>query len=848
MPERFLPGFVKSHRRRKERIAQLKAKLNETAHSPSNSEDGFVHDVARGTALDTALTNTVDRLYLRNRHEANTFSQALVKPSEGRGYPAARGLYLYKAGHLDSAYRYFALDPDAAVRACPEAFTDAMLHVEGPNAVHRVMAMAEQFGVDEEFVSAMACMRSLLRKGYRSEAKIIVESLPEAETLKDYLGETDMVEVEWFRKIVAERANPIALEDCDLVFGLMDYKLLSRDRSSSNAGDYVQTLAALGHLVRRKNVEFYSSDPELQASVRAFAARVPERCRIGGGKTVRVGIVPVDRDYASGRDYRQPVWMISNGWFMHANGRGRFDFPFPDAIRPIFVSFHVNKPDLLTPQAVDYLKRMEPIGCRDWTTVYQLLDHGVDAFFSGCLTTTVGLVFKDKGNKRGRGVANVEASLSGHEQLGRRVEEFTQMHNEVRGYSLAEGLRAADEMLDRYRDFDTIYTSRLHCYLACRSLGLDVTFRPKRNSDIRFEGLAPLDDEAFGRMRSALEERLAQVLGEILAGRPEGEVRTLWADLCANDVASARHRLAEEPPLPETTIDISTITDRMTSSRWTFGPDATTHCNHYAFAADHALLSQLRVVIHSLKRAASGPVALTLLLRDIDRDEVSQISRDWPEAAIQAFDCSQITYPDVHLLAHTSVATLDRLFLPKLLPSVRRLLYVDVDVLIRHDPALLFDIDMGEHPIAGRATTSATWQTGLAHLEMKARKWRDNVHLARRMWRWAYATGHVAFRAINAGVLLMDPSRLNEDSFTEKTLAMVEAFGFHDQDAINFYLRSRHTLLNQTWNTIPSQDYCDDPAIVHWAGPSKPWQSHYVLFKEEYEKLVGDLFDERSHI
>ena len=48
-----------------------------------------------------------------------------------------------------------------------------------------------------------------------------------------------------------------------------------------------------------------------------------------------------------------------------------------------------------TPEAIEYLMRYGPVGCRDWTTVYLLLSIGVPAFFSGCLTTTIDTVFPD---------------------------------------------------------------------------------------------------------------------------------------------------------------------------------------------------------------------------------------------------------------------------------------------------------------------------------------------------------------------------------------------------------------------------------------------------------------------
>jgi hypothetical protein len=45
---------------------------------------------------------------------------------------------------------------------------------------------------------------------------------------------------------------------------------------------------------------------------------------------------------------------------------------------------------MTSPQSIEYLKRHEPIGCRDWNTVDLLNAKGVDAFFTGCMTLTLG--------------------------------------------------------------------------------------------------------------------------------------------------------------------------------------------------------------------------------------------------------------------------------------------------------------------------------------------------------------------------------------------------------------------------------------------------------------------------
>ena len=104
-------------------------------------------------------------------------------------------------------------------------------------------------------------------------------------------------------------------------------------------------------------------------------------------------VLTIHRDASMYQTIPEGTWTLCFGWFMHPLFRMRYGFPLHDALRPLFVSFHCNKRDLLTDDAIAYLRRYGPVGCRDWTTVYLLLSAGVPAFFSGCLTTTVSTTF-----------------------------------------------------------------------------------------------------------------------------------------------------------------------------------------------------------------------------------------------------------------------------------------------------------------------------------------------------------------------------------------------------------------------------------------------------------------------
>ena len=89
----------------------------------------------------------------------------------------------------------------------------------------------------------------------------------------------------------------------------------------------------------------------------------------------------------------EKVNLIMNSWFMwHPE-----NFPPSDDINPLFISFHINPSiasKLLTEKSIAYLKKYQPIGCRDTDTMRLLQSNGIDSYFSGCLTLTLGISYK----------------------------------------------------------------------------------------------------------------------------------------------------------------------------------------------------------------------------------------------------------------------------------------------------------------------------------------------------------------------------------------------------------------------------------------------------------------------
>ena len=181
-------------------------------------------------------------------------------------------------------------------------------------------------------------------------------------------------------------------------FALFDYRLPDLSRASRNVGDYVQSLAMLGNLARFQGTRF-SGAGGLGDLATNLQPRVRPELRIDSGGAVHLR--RVSRDYSEGDDIPPDTWTVAFGWHLHTLFGQRYGFPYHPNINPLFVSFHVNTVAALTPEAIDYLVEHGPVGCRDWATVDLLLSAGVDAFFTGCLTTTIDAVFPPSGGRAG---------------------------------------------------------------------------------------------------------------------------------------------------------------------------------------------------------------------------------------------------------------------------------------------------------------------------------------------------------------------------------------------------------------------------------------------------------------
>ena len=242
----------------------------------------------------------------------------------------------------------------------------------------------------------------------------------------------------------------------------MQYGLMTYDyKKHFNVGDYIQSLAA-----------------------RQF---LPEVHRY------------LNREHLN--EYSGPkTKLIMNGWFMHNPESWP---PSPD-ILPLFVSFHLTKRAaaiVLNRTNVSFLKKYE-VGARDPSTLNFLKDKGINAYFSGCLTLTLGNIFH---HQPSTDIYFVDV-LHKPQFFGRRKRLIRKLfdadtvksarriqHNYPKHLFKTEESRfqLANDLLSSYQNAKLVVTSRLHCALPCLAMGTPVVFVNGYVSkeQIRLEGL-----------------------------------------------------------------------------------------------------------------------------------------------------------------------------------------------------------------------------------------------------------------------------------------------------------------------------------------------------------------------
>lgn len=159
---------------------------------------------------------------------------------------------------------------------------------------------------------------------------------------------------------------------------------------------------------------------------------------------------------------------------------------FSPKIIPVFLAISLLADDL-SERETEYLKRFEPIGCRDEYTMINLRKHHILAYLNGCMTMT--LPQRDK-NISGDKIYCIDIQEELKKFIPYKIRENA-VYTSHTFYKeeLPEGPEAkARALLEEYRcHAKMVITSRLHGALPCIAMGIPVVFAKDKLS-FRFLG------------------------------------------------------------------------------------------------------------------------------------------------------------------------------------------------------------------------------------------------------------------------------------------------------------------------------------------------------------------------
>lgn len=160
---------------------------------------------------------------------------------------------------------------------------------------------------------------------------------------------------------------------------------------------------------------------------------------------------------------------------------------FSDHIIPVFLGLTMVK-QTLSKEEVEYLKKWQPIGCRDEYTLNTVRKYGIIAYLHGCITVT--FPRRPSGKHEKVYIVDVDSNLMN--TIPAELKEGAEFRTHIRTAGLDDPKAAALKQYNEYIDnAGLVITSLLHCAVPCMAAGIPVVFL-KSHFSFRFSWLDKL--------------------------------------------------------------------------------------------------------------------------------------------------------------------------------------------------------------------------------------------------------------------------------------------------------------------------------------------------------------------
>ena len=275
------------------------------------------------------------------------------------------------------------------------------------------------------------------------------------------------------------------------------------------------------------------------------------------------------------------------------------------------------------------------------------------------------------------------------------------------------------------------------------------------------------------------------------------------------------------------------------------------HTVNIAICLDQNLIIPATVLLSSIKENSPlDRLTRVFVITSFDPDKMQSSFSDSTSSHLElVFIKVENKFQTLQSNDYITQGTYIRFLLPDLLPDVPKILYLDVDTIVNRNPALLFDQALQGYSLGACADVamlvgSPQWNDYTITHDGRNFSFKEYIAVVLKM---SVARNDDYF---NAGVLLMDLEKWRRDGIAEKTVDYLikhSTLKFMDQDGLNFIIDGNYIRLDTRWNAFASCSapaqysarkifspparrwekarslWRNDPWIVHYAGPVKPW-------------------------
>ncbi len=274
------------------------------------------------------------------------------------------------------------------------------------------------------------------------------------------------------------------------------------------------------------------------------------------------------------------------------------------------------------------------------------------------------------------------------------------------------------------------------------------------------------------------------------------------------------------------------------------------------------------IIQNSQKDKNYDIIVLSSYIKDNNRRLLNEMLPE--NFSLRFFDISGYivsNFPSAELKSvdYWSIEIYYRIFIPLIMPSYEKVMYLDTDMIINGSLEELFEMDFESKEII--AVKDVTAQ--LLHLDKykERRKHFSNCLMIKNEKDY-----------FNSGMLVFNIPSIDKSQYADsvRTAFQAERLLFPDQDILNMLFEGKSKLIPSRWNFCPGmfkwnknikecvdEDYAKDinqalqePYIIHYTSPQKPWNSnlefYYQLFWQYarqtpfYEDILFDMSKESA--